>query len=623
VSEPRSLPPLSELRLQNFKSIADASITLSHLTLVVGANSSGKSNLLRGLLALSQTISSQARSSGFLLNGDRVNLGSFEDVLRQGGSKPRVGIGVTAVLDVRSIYPTPEDYEVLDELEGRKFSVQYDIAFAGTDKEDPILSPAQEIRMSVVPDEENPSSVVRLRRTTARRKPLTTRDVLSTELFGPRISSVDNSFIGTVSVESNSTSKLAAVELRGLLPWHVVRTRPTKEVLPEAWVRVISLGERYSYVDEPPRSGRKTTLTALIDLGRETLDAWQSASSDERGGGFTRFAVERYFSSGVRGRRVIDLISKNGQQIFEDITGSLDLRGNIPVVVTGRSGSEIRIACSALFDLFSMRIWHLAGLREAPLPLYPASTAVQRGDIGDKGQFVAAALYALRDRIVDCPQYGSGESQRINLRQAVEYWVSKLELLSGLEPHHLGSLGLDIAVSQPGLSEPLNITSVGLGVSQLLPVVVRCLLAEPGDVVLLEQPELHLHPASQQNLADFLLACARSGRQLIVETHSEHLINRLRLRAAEDESEDAEVAQTVSVICAERDRESGTSTYRCAELNEFGGFDHWPAGFFDPGIAEAQKILELGISKLRERSDDGFRSDRDEPPGIEQNPQKI
>ena len=205
--------------------------------------------------------------------------------------------------------------------------------------------------------------------------------------------------------------------------------------------------------------------------------------------------------------------------------------------------------------------------------------------------------------MIDTPIEGSDETQRMTLREAVAYWVERLELLSSIQPHHLGTLGLDISVMQPGLQQPLDITSVGLGVSQLLPVVVRCLLARTGDIILLEQPELHLHPASQQRLADFLLACARSGRQLIVETHSEHIINRLRLRAAEDDSEEGAVAQIVSVICAERNAETGTSTYRQAILNGFGGFDEWPSGFFDPGISDAQEILRTGLEKLRRRSE--------------------
>ena len=58
----------------------------------------------------------------------------------------------------------------------------------------------------------------------------------------------------------------------------------------------------------------------------------------------------------------------------------------------------------------------------------------------------------------------------------------------------------------------LDLTSVGVGISQVVPVIVMCLLAPPGSLVLLEQPELHLHPALQQRLGDFLLACARAGR---------------------------------------------------------------------------------------------------------------
>jgi predicted ATPase len=116
---------------------------------------------------------------------------------------------------------------------------------------------------------------------------------------------------------------------------------------------------------------------------------------------------------------------------------------------------------------------------------------------------------------------------------------------------------------------------------------------------LLEQTELHLHPASQQRLADFLLACARSGRQLIIESHSEHLVNRLRLRAAQDESDTSEVARNIGVVFAERDLVSGSTTYRRADLNEFGGFDEWPTGFFGPGIAEAQQILATGLEKIQ------------------------
>ena len=82
--------------------------------------------------------------------------------------------------------------------------------------------------------------------------------------------------------------------------------------------------------------------------------------------------------------------------------------------------------------------------------------------------------------------------------------------------------------------EAVTIADVGFGVSQLLPILVLGIRSDESSLLLLEQPEIHLHPKLQANLADFLLTLAEQGRRLIVETHSDHFINRLRRRIAED-----------------------------------------------------------------------------------------
>ena len=117
------------------------------------------------------------------------------------------------------------------------------------------------------------------------------------------------------------------------------------------------------------------------------------------------------------------------------------------------------------------------------------------------------------------------------------------------------------------LERKVTLDAVGVGVSQLLPVLVLCLLSEPGGVILLEQPELHLHPALQQRLADFLIAVARSGRQLIVETHSEYIVSRLRRRIAEDTTEEDDLLAMSKIVFAERDRQTGLTTYREVEFS--------------------------------------------------------
>jgi predicted ATPase len=117
---------------------------------------------------------------------------------------------------------------------------------------------------------------------------------------------------------------------------------------------------------------------------------------------------------------------------------------------------------------------------------------------------------------------------------------------------------------------------------------------------MLEQPELHLHPALQQRLGDFLLACANSGRQLIVETHSEYIVSRLRRRiaAAPEDS----LVSTVEILFAEKD-EQGDTHFRPVRANEYGGIEEWPKGFFDQTASEAQEILRAAVKKRKAAGD--------------------
>ena len=79
----------------------------------------------------------------------------------------------------------------------------------------------------------------------------------------------------------------------------------------------------------------------------------------------------------------------------------------------------------------------------------------------------------------------------------------------------------------------VNMKDVGFGVSQAFPVMVESLLAEPNSTVLVEQPELHLHPAAQAELGDLFLKSMDFGARFVIETHSENLLNRIRRRMAE------------------------------------------------------------------------------------------
>ena len=194
-----------------------------------------------------------------------------------------------------------------------------------------------------------------------------------------------------------------------------------------------------------------------------------------------------------------------------------------------------------------------------------------------------------------------GDGEWSELSRALDFWLEQFGMARSAQAEDRGRIGIGLRVRPPHADRSVDLTSVGVGVSQVLPVILLCLLAPPGTLVILEQPELHLHPALQQRLADFLLACVRSGRQLLVETHSEHLVNRLRRRVAEDDTDGTQ--QLVGLLFAEQHK--GLTRYRPSEVNLLGGLDEdWPEGFLDLGAHEAQSLMQSSLQKRRRQTRD-------------------
>ena len=149
----------------------------------------------------------------------------------------------------------------------------------------------------------------------------------------------------------------------------------------------------------------------------------------------------------------------------------------------------------------------------------------------------------------------------------------------------------------PGRTHAHDLTHVGVGVSQVLPILVMCLLAEPDTTLIFEQPELHLHPKVQTLLGDFFLSMSLLGKQCVLETHSEYLINRLRFRAAASTSD--EIAKNIVMYFVEKPADK--SVFRRVIVNEYGAITDWPDGFFDQSQDEAEGILKAATRKRQSR----------------------
>lgn len=169
------------------------------------------------------------------------------------------------------------------------------------------------------------------------------------------------------------------------------------------------------------------------------------------------------------------------------------------------------------------------------------------------------------------------KDQSQGLQHGVAFWLLQLGLAESIETVLSDdSKVVRVLVTLPG-QKPHNITDIGFGISQVLPVLTAGLMQAPDSLFVVDLPEAHLHPAPQARLADFFCSMVLSGRQVLVETHSEMFFNWLRLRAEQHE----ELSKQIAVYFIDRPSADGL----CAKPEGVGLTGdaqlRWPVGFFE------------------------------------------
>jgi predicted ATPase len=134
----------------------------------------------------------------------------------------------------------------------------------------------------------------------------------------------------------------------------------------------------------------------------------------------------------------------------------------------------------------------------------------------------------------------------------------------------------------------VNIADVGFGVSQTLPVVVALLAAQPGQLLYIEQPEIHLHPRAQVAMASLIAKAARRGVRVVAETHSSLLLLGVQSQVAEGKLDPANVKLHWFI----RDDTSGATTITSADLDAAGRFGDWPEDFDDVTLKAQKEYLD-------------------------------
>jgi predicted ATPase len=163
------------------------------------------------------------------------------------------------------------------------------------------------------------------------------------------------------------------------------------------------------------------------------------------------------------------------------------------------------------------------------------------------------------------------------LEEHVAHWLRELGLISEFKVEELaaGSNTYTVRVKRSAGSAEVLLTDVGFGVSQVLPVLALLFYVPAGSTIMLEHPEIHLHPAVQSGLADVLIDAINVNQiQVVIESHSEHLLRRLQRRVAERKFGEE---QTALYFCGNKD---GGSYLEKLEMNNRGAIANWPDDFF-------------------------------------------
>ena len=323
-------------------------------------------------------------------------------------------------------------------------------------------------------------------------------------------------------------------------------------------------------------SGKSTAIQAFLLLCNNAV----KNSSSPLNGMWLRLGTFDECRNNLINARAFTVGTVIGNEVFRvEFCSTDDDQNDVTVSFTNESDT-----IQNLLSFEKHHVYYLPANRIGPKDSYQKNFD-RVNFLGDKAEFIIDFLY--KNRKKEVAPLLIADTASVTLEHQVNYWLWKL-------------FGVNNTVRDLGLSNSLSVEfwlgngkhvrpyHMGSGVSFAIGVLISCLSANPDDIVVIENPEIHLHPKAQSDLTEFLCFAANAGIQIILETHSDHVFNGIRKSIVKKD-----ITNTDGAVHFFQLDENALSKNTVIDINEHGRIMTHPKGLFDQFDDDLDKILGL------------------------------
>ncbi|NOR49159.1 MAG: DUF3696 domain-containing protein [Methanosarcinaceae archaeon] len=530
---------IKSIHLKNFKGFEDTKkIDFKPLTILCGTNSSGKSTIIQSILMLKQTFESQSIYKTILLNGQFVHLGSFEDLVHN--KVPGNDVQINFELNPFKI---PRQTRLGRNIPSLNFSLR-------------------EFYFGDPPDDKNFENILEMNfRLSLPEKSIDKEPIVESLKLKAKTITQSNQYSNGTELEFTKIEKQD----------YLVKWKKTRAYSFERHRIKIPNDVKSYFCPKCKKNHRITSNT-----GKEH---------------YYYFYVNE--NQSLMKASFINLIPEIG------IEEKLEKGEHItqPHFHINRPLFSLRPILQNVFG----NIIYIGPLRKEPSRRYIYEEEIN--NIGNRGENAPYILLIERAKKIS-PYHFFNKSegrweiiQNDTLEDGVNRWFNYMDISKGCNVE--SSKDIIRLFLQTNLEQNIKVTlaDVGFGVSQILPILVEGLRIKPYQTLILEQPEIHLHPKLQMQLADFFISLILSGKRVLLETHSDHIINRIIRRIIEDEKD--KIISKTNILFFEKENMTDSPQIRSIEIDSDRGLTKWPRGFFDQTAEETENILLAGINKRK------------------------